>query len=218
MSEPVKPRTYRSSLREEQARRTRQAILEAARLLFSEKGFAATTIAQVAARAGVAVDTVYAAVGPKPALMRLLLETAISGSDEAVPAEQRDYVQQVRAAPTAEQKIRIYASAVVEVNTRMAPLDLVLREAAGQAPELARIRAEIVSRRARNMLLFAQDLADTGDLRPGLDVEEVADVVWSMNSAEYYSLLVRERGWSPERFARWLANAWVRLFLTTTPN
>lgn len=215
MSESVKPRTYRSSLREEQARRTRQAILEAARLLFSEKGFAATTIAQIAAKAGVAVDTVYAAVGPKPALMRLLLETAISGTDKAVPAEQRDYVQQVRAAPTAEQKIRIYASAVVEVNTRLAPLHLVLRDAAGQAPELAQIREEIVTRRARNMRLFAQDLADTGDLRPGLDVEEVADVVWSMNSAEYYSLLVRERGWTPERFASWLANAWIRLFLRT---
>ena len=215
MSEPVKPRTYRSSLREEQARRTRQAILEAARLLFSEKGFAATTIAQIAAKAGVAVDTVYAAVGPKPALMRLLLETAISGTDKAVPAEQRHYVQQVRAAPTAEQKIRIYASAVVEVNARLAPLHLVLRDAAGQAPELAQIREEIVTRRARNMRLFAQDLADTGDLRAGLDVEEVADVVWSMNSAEYYSLLVHERGWTPERFARWLASAWIRLFLTT---
>ena len=214
MSEAVKPRTYRSSLREEQARRTRQAILEAARLLFSEKGFAATTIAQVAAKAGVAVDTVYAAVGPKPALMRLLLETAISGSDQAVPAEQRAYVQQVRAAPTAREKIRIYASAVVEVNTRMAPLDLVLRDAAGQVPELAQIRDEIVTRRARNMRLFAQDLADTGDLRPGLDVDEVADVVWSMNSAEYYSLLVRDRGWPPERFAEWLANAWIRLFLS----
>jgi len=213
MSEPVKSRTYRSSLREEQARRTRHAILEAARLLFSEKGFAATTIAQVAATAGVAIDTVYAAVGPKPALMRLLLETAISGSDNAVPAEERGYVQQVRAAPTAEQKIRIYASAVVEVNTRMAPLHLVLRDAAGQSPELAQIRDEIVTRRARNMRLFAQDLADTGDLRPGLDVEEVADVVWSMNSAEYYSLLVRERGWPPGRFARWLADAWVHLFL-----
>jgi AcrR family transcriptional regulator len=215
MREPVKPRTYRSSLREEQARRTRQAILEAARLLFSEKGFAATTIAQIAARAGVAVDTVYASVGPKPALMRLLMETAISGSDKAIPAEQRDYVQQVRAAPTAGQKIRIYASAVVQVNTRLAPLHLVLRDAAGQAPELAQIREEIVTRRARNMRLFAQDLADTGELRPGLDVEEVADVVWSMNSAEYYSLLVRERGWPPERFAQWLADAWGRLFLAT---
>jgi len=218
MREPVKPRTYRSSVREEQARRTRQAILEAARRLFGEKGFVATTIAQIAAEAGVAVDTVYASVGPKPVLMRLLMETAISGSDEAIPAEQRDYVRQVRAASTAEQKIRIYAGAVVQVNTRMAPLHLVLRDAAAQAPELAQIRDEIVTRRARNMRMFAQDLADTGELRPGIDVEEVADVVWSMNSAEYYSLLVRERGWDPDRFAQWLADAWGRLFLAAYPD
>jgi AcrR family transcriptional regulator len=215
MTEPVKPRTYRSSVREEQARRTRQAILDAARLLISEKGFVATTIAQIAARAGVAVDTVYASVGPKPVLMRLLMETAISGSDQAIPAEQRDYVLRVRAAPTAEQKIRIYAEAVVAVNARLAPLHLVLRDAAAQAPELAEIRDEIVARRARNMRLFARDLADTGELRPGLDVEEIADVVWSMNSAEFFSLLVRERGWAQERFARWLAEAWCRLFLAT---
>jgi len=72
---------------------------------------------------------------------------------------------------------------------------------------------EIVTRRARNMRLFAQDLDATGELRPGLDVEEVADVVWSMNSAEYYTLLVRERGWAPRRFAHWLADTWCRLFL-----
>jgi hypothetical protein len=62
-------------------------------------------------------------------------------------------------------------------------------------------------------MLFAQDLAATGQLRPGLDPDEVADVVWSMNSAEYFTLLVRERGWDPARFADWLADAWCRLFL-----
>jgi AcrR family transcriptional regulator len=218
MSESVKPRAYRSSVREEQARRTRLAILGAARLLFSEQGYAATTIAQIAARARVAVDTVYASVGTKPVLMRLLVETAISGADQPVPAEERDYVQRIRAAETAGQKIRIYAEAVTEVNSRLAPIHLVLRDAAAQAPELEAMRTEIVTRRARNMLLFAQDLAATGELRPGLDVQEVADVVWSLNSAEYYSLLVRERGWAPGRLAHWLADTWCRLFLAAAPD
>ena len=215
MSEPVKSRTYRSSVREEQARRTRQAILDAARRLFAEQGYAATTIAQVAKAAGVAVDTVYASVGAKPVLMRLLMETAISGTDQVVPAQQRDYVRQVRAAATAREKIRIYASAVTAANTRLAPLHLVLRGAAAQDAELARIRDEISERRAANMRLFAQDLASTGELRPGLDTDEVADVVWSMNSAEYFTLLVRERGWDTSRFAAWLSDAWIRLFLAS---
>jgi AcrR family transcriptional regulator len=213
MSEPVKPRRYRSSVREEQARRTRLAILDAARLLFTEQGYAATTIAQIAAAARVAVDTVYASVGTKPVLMRLLVETAISGQDQPVPAEERDYVRQIRAAATAGEKIRIYATAVTAVNSRLAPLHLVLRDAAAQAPELGRMWTQIVTRRAANMRLFAQDLAVTGELRPGLDVDEVADVVWSLNSAEYYALLVRERGWPPDRFARWLGDTWCRLFL-----
>ena len=213
MSGSVKPRPYRSPAREEQARRTRQAILSAARELFGEQGYPATTIAQIAAAAGVAVDTVYASVGTKPVLMRLLFETAISGTDQAVPAEQRGYVQQIRAATTAEEKIGLYAAAVTEVNARLAPLHLVLRGAAATAPELATIRDEISERRAANMRLFAQDLAATGQLRPGLDTDEVADVVWSMNSAEYFTLLVRERGWAPDRFAAWLADAWCRLFL-----
>jgi AcrR family transcriptional regulator len=212
MSDHVK-RPYRSSVREEQAKRTRQAILTSARQLFSEQGYSGTTIAQIAATAGVAVDTVYASVGTKPAVMRLLMETAISGTDQAVAAEQRDYVQQVTAAATAQDKITIYAAAVTKINGRMAPLHLVLRGAAATAPELAGIRDEISARRAANMRLFAHDLARTGQLRPDLDTDEVADIVWSMNSAEYFTLLVRERGWDPDRLAAWLADAWCRLFL-----
>ena len=100
-----------------------------------------------------------------------------------------------------------------DLNTRLAPLHLVLRGAAAQDAELARIRDEIAERRAANMRLFAADLAATGELRPGLDPDEIADVVWSMNSAEFFTLLVRERSWDADRFAAWLADAWTRLFL-----
>jgi AcrR family transcriptional regulator len=217
MADPVKGRSYRSTLREEHARRTRHVILDAARRLFTQQGYAATTVGQIAAEAGVAVDTVYAAVGAKPVLLRLLLETAISGSDDVVPAEERDYVRRIRAQTSAQQKIETYAAAVRAIAERISPLHLVLRDAASQAPELGRIRDEIAARRAGNMRLFAQDLLSTGDLRPDLDVDEVADVVWSMNSAEFYSLLVTERGWSSARFERWLADTWCRLFLAPTP-
>ena len=94
----------------------------------------------------------------------------------------------------------------------MAPLVVVLQAAAAE-PGLAALAREIAERRAANMHLYAADLASTGELRPGLTVDEVADVVWSMNSSEYYLLLVQQRGWSPERFERWLAEAWCRLFL-----
>src|SRR5215510_12190461 len=89
-------RAYDSSSRRKAAQATRQSILDAARRLFLEKGYAATTVPEIAGAAGIAVDTVYAAVGKKPSLFRLLVEAAISGGDRAVPAEERDYVRAIR--------------------------------------------------------------------------------------------------------------------------
>jgi AcrR family transcriptional regulator len=206
-------RRYSSAVRAEQAAATRRAVLRAARELFSERGYASTSVAAIAGRAGVAVDTVYAAVGRKPVLLRELVETSLSGADRAVPAEERDYVRQVRAAATARQKIEIYAAAVADIGVRMAPIHRALAEASVADAGCAALRAEISARRATNMRLFAADLRGTGDLRADLTDVEVADVVWSMNSAEYWSLLVVERGWSAERFGAWLADAWTRLLL-----
>jgi AcrR family transcriptional regulator len=217
MRETVKARRYSSPLRQGQADETRRAILEAARGLFAEQGYAATTIARIAGQAGVAVDTIYAAIGPKPVLFRQLMETAISGSDQAIPPDQRDYVRRIAAEPTARGKIETYAAAVALINERMAPLYIVFRDAAAQAPDLARVRQEISLRRARNMREFAGNLLATGEVRPDLDAETIADVVWSMNSPEYYVLLVCERRWTRDRFAAWLADAWCRLFLVDEP-
>lgn len=206
-------RSYRSAVRAEQAAATRRAVLQAARALFTEQGYAASSIAAIAARAGVAVDTVYAAAGRKPTLLRDLVETSLSGGDEAVPAEQRDYVVRIRAAATAQEKITVYAAAVAEIGVRMAPVHRALAEAAASDPDCAALRAEISARRAANMRLFAADLRATGELRGDLTDDEVGDIVWSLNSAEYWALLVGERGWSPERFAAWLTDAWIRLLL-----
>lgn len=216
VSDPVKPRRrrYVSAVRAEQAAATRHAVLVAARELFAERGYAATSVATIAERAGVALDTVYAAVGRKPVLLRALVESALSGTDETVPAEERDYVRGIRAARTGREKVQLYAAAVGRIGPRMAPVHRALSEAALTDPDCAALRAEIDARRAANMRLFAADLRGTGDLRPDLTDDEVADIVWTMNSAEYRALLVEGRGWSAQRFATWLADAWTRLLLT----
>ena len=206
-------RRYTSAVRAEQAAATRRAVLQAARDLFAERGYAGTSIAAIAARAGVAVDTVYAAAGRKPALLRELVETSISGTDHPVPALQRDYARRVREAATARDKLGIYAAAVADIGVRMAPVHRALAEAAVTDADCAALRAEISARRAANMRLLAADLRATGELRPDLTDDEVADVVWSMNSAEYRALLVGDRGWTAERFGTWLADAWTRLLL-----
>lgn len=163
----------------------------------------------IADAAGVALDTVYAAVGKKPVLARLLVETAISNRDRAVPAEERDYVQRIRATTGAGEKLVIYAQAVTEIHARLAPIVRSLKA----APELAELWREIAERRAHNMRDLARDLIATGELRVDLSVERVADIVWAMNAPEFYTLLVNERGWSPRDFGAWLADSWRRLLL-----
>lgn len=215
MAAPVKkPRRYDASRRSAAAAATRSSVLVAARELFVEQGYHATTVSQIAARAGVAVDTVYASVGRKPQLLRELVETSLSGTDEVVPAEQRDYVQQIRAASSAGAKIAVYAQAVAQIHPRLAPVFLALRDAAVTEPDCAALWTSIAERRAANMRLFAADLRATGELRADLSDDEVADIVWSMNAVEYWVLLVQQRGWSPERFGEWLADAWMQLLLT----
>lgn len=215
MIRTVKRRAYDSSSRKESARATRQSIFDAARRLFLERGYAGTTMPAIAQAAGVALDTVYATAGKKPTLFRLLIETAISGRDGAVPAEERDYVRALRAEPDAARKLQLYAAALRTIQPRLAPLFQVLQAAAPLDPDLRALWQEISQRRAANMRLLAKELAATGRLRAGLSDSMVADIIWSMNSPEFYLLLVEQRGWSPGEFECWLAEAWVRLLLET---
>ena len=211
---PVQPpvkRRYDASKRREAAARTRTAILAAALRLFAGQGYTATPMRAIAEQAGVALDTVYASVGRKPQLARLLIETAISGSTQAVPAEDRDYVRAIQAAPDAETKIAIYASAMRLIAGRLAPVLGIVQQAAPAEPELAALWREIAERRAANMRRFVADLAAVATLR--VDPGEAADIVWATNAPELYQLLTGQRGWSPERYERFLADTWCRLLL-----
>lgn len=210
MPAPVK-RRYDATRRRQAAARTRAAILDAARELFTERGYTATPMTAIAGQAGVALDTVYASVGRKPELARLLIETAISGTAQAVPAEQRDYVRAIQAAPDADTKIAIYAAAVASIAPRLALVLGIIQQAAHAEPELAALWDEIAERRAANMRLFVADLASVTPLR--LDPAEAADIVWATNAAELYQLLVSQRGWSPQRYERFLTDTWRRLLL-----
>ena len=213
MTRATTKRAYDSSSRQKAAQRTRQSILDAARLVFLEKGYAAATMPEIARVAGIALDTVYAAVGKKPTLFRLLVETAISGTDRAVPAAERDYVRAIHEEPEAAKKLRLYAAALRGIQARLAPLFRVLQGAAPLAPELDALWQAVSQRRAENMRLLAKDLAATGRVRHDLSVAKTADIIWSMNSPEFYLLLVEQRGWSPREFERWLGEAWIQLLL-----
>jgi AcrR family transcriptional regulator len=174
-------RRYHSPRRAQQAAQTRAAILDSARTLFVSQGYAATTVADIARGAEVAVDTIYATIGKKPAVLQQVLETSLSGTDEVVPAERRDYVARVRAATSARDKITAYVDGLVAVMARLAPVYLALRDAGASDAESAATWHTIAERRARNMRRFAADLRTTGELRADLTDDDIADIVWSMN-------------------------------------
>lgn len=206
-------RKYDVGRRRAQSAETRSRILAAALELILDVGYRATTIAAVAENAGVNVDTVYKLVGRKPVLLRNLIEQAISGTDDAVDAEDRDYVKAIIAEPEPAEKLAINAQAVRQIQQRMAPLFLALRDASSTEPEARAVWDEISQRRAANMRMLVRDLEGAGGLRDDLSIDDAADVISATNSSELYVLFTVERGWSPLRFERWLADAWCRLLL-----
>lgn len=213
MSSSVNKRAYDASSRRAQSAATRQRIIDVTRELFVERGYRATTIAAIAERAEVNATTIYGLVGRKPVLLKELVEQALSGADRPVAGADRDYVQAMRAEPDAATKLDLYATAVVDIQARLAPLFLALRDASTTEPEAATVWKEISDRRAANMRRLVDDLASTGQLRDDLTHNEAADIIWATNSTEFYLMLTSERAWDPNRFRHWLADTWCRLLL-----
>lgn len=216
VSDRVNRRRYHSPRRTEAARQTRTAVVQAARELFVRDGYESTSVAAIAERAGVSVDTVYASVGRKPEVVRAVIDDLLGEGRGEVPAEGRGYVEEIRAARTARAKLETYAMALGRLQPVLAPLVAALRDA-GQRDEACRQAwSELVGRRAQNMRLLAADLRSTGELRADIDDQAVADIVWATNSHEYY-LLLASRGWAARRYAEHLADLWVRLLLDPSP-
>ena len=206
-------RQYDSGRRRAQSGETRQRIIDAARELVLDVGYRATTVAAVASKAQVNVDTVYQLVGRKPVLLRELIEQSISGTDHAVVAEERDYVNAIAAETDPAEKLAIYARAVRRIQERMAPLFLALRDASATEPEARDTWEEISQRRATNMGKLARELRAANGLRQDLSIDQAADMIWATASSELYVLLTVERGWTPHRFEQWLTDTWRRTLL-----
>ncbi len=214
---PVNKRTYDSTVRRAQSEATRRRIIDSARELVVERGYRATTIAAIAEKADVNTATIYELVGRKPVLLRELVEQALSGTDRPIAGADRDYAREMRAELDAGIKLEIYAQAVARIQTRLAPLFLALRDASATEPDAAAVWKEISDRRAANMRHLVADLASSGQLRGDLSPDDAADIVWAMNSPEFFVLLASERAWGPDRFGNWLADAWRRLLLEDPP-
>lgn len=214
MSRDVNPRrTYESSRRQEQARQTRLAVLDAAKRLFLEHGYAATTMAAVAGDAGVSVETVYKGFANKPGLVKAVFDVAIVGDDDPLPMLQREFVQRNLAEPDPHRKLAAYGVHLAEVSPRACPIQLVVRAAAETDAGAAEVWQELQSERLTGMTVFAGHLAEGGHLRNGVSAAEARDVLWAHNSVELWDLLVNQRGWSNRRYGRWIGDQLVAALL-----
>ena len=206
-------RPYDSSRRQAQAAETRRQIVEAARGLFTERGYAGTTIEAIASAAGVAAETVYAGFGSKRAVLQRLVAVSVVGDEEAIPMVDRPIVQEMIREPDQRRQIRLQAKMSREVGERLGPIWRVMRAAEQGDPEIESMVKDGNRGRLGGMSQFAAVLASKGPLRDGLATSTAADTVWAVTSLELHRLLTVDRGWSGDRYEQWVADTLIRLLL-----
>lgn len=202
--DPVKThRRYRSERRRQQAAATRAAIVEAAGTLFVELGYSRTTMEAIASQAGVATITVYSTFRTKRALLADLIAAAVSGDRAERPVYEQEEALAVIREPDQRRQIEMFTDGMGRILERVSPLFEVADHAAAAAPEIAELREQVLRGRLHGMRVFVRGLAAHGPLREGVNEKEAAQTVWAVTAPQLFRLLVRDLGWSRERWAAW---------------
>ena len=199
--------TYRTNIRRGDAPRL---VVAAARQLFSTKGYAATSIDEIATQAGVARPTVFTAVGPKHVILKRVIDQALAGDDAPFAVADRPWFREALEEPDPVPSLRLHARNLCWIAQRVGPLLRTLEAAAAVDPEAATLSAEHQRQRREGMAMFAAALATKTKLR--VDEATVTDTLWALQPAMYLRL-VEECGWSVDRYQRWLSDLFQRLFL-----
>ena len=208
MAEPVNPkRSYDSPRRRAQAAATRRDILEAAQRLFERQGYVATTMAAIAAEAGVALKTVYTAFESKSGVLRALWHLLLRGDEEDVPVMDRAWYRETLDEPDPERQLQLNARNARAVKSRIGAVLDVIRHAAPLEPEIEALWERIQADFYDNQRAIVASLDAKGALRPGLDVERAADILWTLNHPDLWQLLVGRRRWTPEQWEEWFRDA-----------
>jgi AcrR family transcriptional regulator len=200
-------RSYDASRRREQARARRLAVVLAARDLFERDGFRPTTMAAIAAHAGVSAEMVYKGFGSKAALAKAVFDLVIAGDDEPVPVAARPAMLAVRAEPDVRRKIAMFAGGLAQRQARSARVQILIRDGRHVDDSLAPVWAKLNEEGLAGMTMLGRHLLETGQLRDGIGLDEVRDVLWTYLAIDTYERLVLTQGWPPERYSRWLSHA-----------
>lgn len=200
-------RPYDAARRRERARARRLGVVLAARDLFERDGFRPTTIAAIAVHAGVSPESIYKGFGTKAALAKAVFDFVIAGDDERVPVAERVEAQAMRDEPDIRRKIAMFVDGLAQRQARSARVQILIRDGRHVDESLAPIWAKLNDEGMVGMTTLGRHLLASGQLRDGIDSDEVRDVLWNYLAIDTYERLVLSQGWPLERYSYWLARA-----------
>lgn len=196
-------RRYVSTKRAEQARQTRREILAAAHRLLVDRGYPGTTIEAIAEEAGVAIQTLYSAVGNKQAILWEVLGTAVAGDDAPRTVLER-FRHELDGVVDPRERLRRAVHFGVPVMERSADVYRIMRSAASTDGEVQAALREVERRRYRDSADLVRLIAGDDGFGPGIDADTAADLWFAVTSYEMYELLIGDRGWSPRTYELWV--------------
>ncbi|GAB2830538.1 TetR/AcrR family transcriptional regulator [Actinoallomurus bryophytorum] len=197
----------RPNARADKARANRRRMRDAALSLFVDQGYVATSMQAIADEAGVAVQTLYFTFGTKRSLLSEILDVAVAGDDEPIPTLERPAVLAALADPDPRRQLRTQVRLAREIYERVAPVLQVVAGAASADPDIAELWEINNTQRATAQERLITALAAKTPLREGLDIATAVDITLALQTPEIYQYLTRRRGWSPERWEHWTADA-----------
>ena len=186
-----------------------RAVVEAARALFLERGYGATTIEAIGARSDVPPATVYRLFSSKLGILKALLDISIAGDDEAVPVADRPAVRSLLSDPDPTKKLGAFVDVAAQVNARSSAIYRILVSAAAADPDAAALLDELTRQRQEGQGRIARSLSRSDALRAALRERDAGDIIHALASPEVYRLLVVDRGWPLDHYQTWLTETLV---------
>jgi AcrR family transcriptional regulator len=204
-------RKYSSAVREEQAARTRTRILDAAAELFLERGYARTTMKDIAVQADVARDTVHAIFGSKARVLTALIDHRLVPDGSVTNVTQLPEALAIKDEVDQRKQIELFAKFIAGISTELRPVFEILRTASAVEPEMAKVFEEMDQFRMNNMQTYASWIAAHGPLR--VSTRQAGQIIWALASLDVARMLCDELGWTESQHARWLSDTLVRTLL-----
>ncbi len=206
-------RKYHSTHRQAQAEATKIQVAEAAHGLFFKRGYAGTTIDEIAHEAGVSKESVYAIFGNKQGILAFLLDAAVGGKELPLPVIQQPATQAILQDGNPRRQIDRIAQLCGEILSRAAPVYAIMSTAANTEPEIRKRVRHLHKERLENMTAFFRQATAAGPWREGMDEQRAGEMIWALTSPELFNLFITELNWSREKYSQWLADVLSRVLL-----